>query len=165
MKKYFLILVLFSLCSMGTMAQHRAIGLRASSAYECSYQLDAGIVNFWEFDCGLMYLGGGLQGTAIYNWIIASPEWTTEGDWNFYMGVGAGLGMTWGEHFHHRNEVLGGHLGLACMAGLEYNFWFPLQLSIDVRPVFGPYFGDGVLLNQHVFYSSLWPSIGVRYRF
>ena len=28
-------------------------------------------------------------------------------------------------------------IGVTGQAGLEYNFWFPLSLSVDVRPTFG----------------------------
>jgi hypothetical protein len=57
------------------------------------------------------------------------------------------------------DHFLFGFLG---QAGLEYQFWFPLQLSADLRPTFGicdgEFYGDGIV------YGFI-PTISVRYLF
>ena len=165
MKKLFLIGLIVSLCATGSYAQSRAIGLRLSNSFEVSYQMDAGSSNFWEFDGGMWYWGRGCQATALYNWILASPRWSSRGDWNWYAGVGGSLGFIWANRYHHGNEDLGCFVGVAGICGLEYNFWFPLNVSVDFRPVVGPYFGDGVWFNTDVFVSAFYPTISARYIF
>lgn len=163
MKKVLLLSVALSFCSLSLFAQHRAIGLRLSNAVEVSYQREAGSANFWEFDGGLWNFGNGAQASALYNWIIASPDWTSKGDWNWYLGVGGSTGLVWGNSYHHGSEDVGCFIGVAGMCGLEYNFWFPLSVSADFRPVIGPYFGDGVTFYGKVLYSAFWPTLSARY--
>jgi len=165
MKRIFLVSVLVSMCAFASMAQHRAIGLRLSNCVEASYQRSVGEANFWEFDGGLWEFGNGAQASALYNWIIASPEWSPKGEWNWYLGVGAGVGMVWGKDYVHGDEELGCFVGVAGMLGLEYKFWFPLAVSADIRPVVGPYFGDGVHFNPHILSGLYWPTLSARYTF
>ena len=165
MKKVLMFFVLFSMCALGAMAQHRAIGLRLSNAVEVSYQREAGEANFWEFDGGLWNFGNGAQASAVYNWIIASPEWSPKGEWNWYLGVGAGAGVVWGPNYHYDSEDIGCFVGVAGMLGLEYKFWFPLAVSADFRPIIGPYFGDGVHFNPHLLGALYWPTLSARYTF
>jgi len=165
MKKLIIASLLISLCSFGAMAQHRTIGLRMSNVLEVSYQRNVSDVNFWEFDGGFWNFGNGAQASAIYNWIIASPEWSPEGEWNWYLGVGGSMGLVWGNKYHYGDEELGCFLGVAGLVGLEYNFWFPLTLSADFRPVVGPYFGDGVYFYDRIIFDAFWPTISARYRF
>ncbi len=165
MKKILLVGLLLSACSFGAFAQHRAIGARVSNTLEVSYQREAGESNFWEFDGGLWHFGDGAQASAIYNWIVASPDWTSKGEWNWYAGVGGSLGMVWGEKYHNGSEDLGCFVGVAGLVGLEFNFWFPLQVSADLRPVVGPYFGDGVTFHSDVFLNAFWPTLSARYTF
>jgi hypothetical protein len=56
--------------------------------------------------------------------------WEHKGLWNWYAGVGASVGF---EGFHE----IWGFGGVAGRIGVEYQFWFPLQLSVDWRPVIG----------------------------
>lgn len=164
MKKVIFISFL-ALCTLAATAQHRAIGLRLSNTLEVSYQMNASGTNFWEFDGGLWHFGDGAQASAIHNWIFASPDWSPKGDWNWYAGVGGALGLVWDEHYHQGSEDLGCFVGVAGLVGLEYNFWFPLQVSADLRPVIGPYFGDGVCFHSDVFLNAFWPTISARYLF
>ena len=50
---------------------------------------------------------------------------------------------------------------------VEYDFWFPLQLSIDYRPTLGAGLVDaGNLGTQAGFYYDIFGlSLGVRYKF
>ena len=50
------------------------------------------------------------------------------------------------------------HLGVAGQVGLEYTFWFPLQLSLDIRPQLG-------LVNSAFGIWGWYPHLSVRYRF
>jgi hypothetical protein len=81
--------------------------------------------------------------------MIAQPAWTSRGEWGFYAGPGASVGLGVGE----TNYLT---LGAAGMVGLEYTFWFPLQLSIDFRQHIG--IGNGLWFPSSV-------GLGVRYRF
>ncbi|MCQ2608610.1 MAG: hypothetical protein MJ197_07995 [Bacteroidales bacterium] len=163
--KKLLVVALLSMFTMGAMAQHRAIGARLSNVVEVSYQRQASGSNFWEFDGGLYDLGLGAQVSAVHNWVIASPDWSPKGEWNWYLGVGASVATIWGEAYHQGNENLGIFAGVAGMVGLEYTFWFPLQLSADFRPVVGPYIGDGVHFNGDLLFHAFWPTISARYKF
>ena len=67
-------------------------------------------------------------------------------------------------------------LGIAAQAGLEYNFEFPLQLSVDIRPYFGFHVAEGRDINSELSYSpktgfynrgllGFIPTLSARYRF
>lgn len=153
MKKIILIAALaFGLVATAA-AQPRAIGLRLGNGGEVSYQHTLG-QNFIEVDGGL---GVGFKktlnvgATGIYNIMIAQPQWTDRGEWGFYAGPGAAVGLGLGENNFFTLAVAG-------MVGLEYNFWFPLQVSIDYRQQLGYGF-------NHEFYYPASICLGVRYRF
>ena len=149
MKKIFLIAALALGFAVAASAQPRAIGVRVGNGGEVSYQHSLGN-NFLEVDGGL---GLGFDGvfnvgaTGIYNFMIAQPQWTDRGEWGFYAGAGAAVGLS---------QSL--YLGATGQVGLEYTFWFPLQLSIDIRPQLG-------LVNSAFGIWGWYPSLGVRYRF
>ena len=137
-------------------AQPRAIGVRLGNGLEVSYQhtLDN---NFIQADLGLMGFGANINANATYNWTLAKPQWTDRGEWSVYAGPGAGLGLGWVGGASYFN------IGVVGMVGLEYTFWFPLQLSIDLRPQIGCVFAKNV---GAAFYSDSWvPALSVRYRF
>ena len=154
MKKIIVLAAVILGFSVAAAAQPRAIGVRIGNGGEVSYQHTMG-QNFLEVDGGL---GLGFDGvfnigaTGIYNFMIAQPQWTDRGEWGFYAGPGASVGLGLGE----ANYLT---LGAAGMVGLEYTFWFPLQLSLDFRQHLGFSFGS----------TPLWaPSsiaLSVRYRF
>lgn len=154
MKKIILAAALVLGFAVAASAQPRAIGVRIGNGGEVSYQHSLGS-NFLEVDGGL---GLGFDGTfnvgatGIYNFMIAQPSWTSRGEWGFYAGPGAGVGLGLGEANYF-------NLSAAGMVGLEYSFWFPLQLSFDLRPQIGAGFGG------HGLYWSVMPALGVRYRF
>jgi|GEM_PF-152227 len=127
--------------SISSFAQPRAIGLRGGYYYEASYQHSFGEKMFLELDLGTSL---GVDGkkhfssislTPTLNFSIAKPNWTSKGEWEFY----AGPSITIGQHFGYKllGQRAGNHtfFGLGGMFGLSYTFWFPLQLSVDVRPV------------------------------
>lgn len=154
MKKTIIVLVA-ALLSVATFAQPRAIGGRLTAGVEASYQHYLGS-NFAEIDLGWS-LGSGFGLTGIYDFVIAQPDWTDRGTWDFY----AGPGITLGSYF----KELPFAIGVAGQVGLSYTFWFPLQLSADLRPVFSVGFGpDGAGFNASGMFGFV-PTIGVRYSF
>ena len=157
MKKV-LLSALFALClAVSAYAQPRAIGGRLGTGIEVSYQHSMGEKNMVEVELGMpWYLG--VQASATYDWIFNIKSWNGAGKWNWYAGVGAGIGGYW----NHGYGV--GYVGVAGRIGVEYNFWFPLQLSLDWRPLIGPGFNNEVVgFNDIGLYSGI--ALGVRYLF
>lgn len=153
MKKIILVAALVLGFAAAAAAQPRAIGLRGGYGVELSYQHNLG-ANFVEADLGLTGFNA-LNVAATYNWMLAQPDWTNRGEWGVYAGPGAALGLGFGEVSHLNVAVAG-------QVGLEYTFWFPLQLSIDLRPQLGLWTGGGAA----GFYFGGWcPALGVRYKF
>ena len=151
MKKIVLVAAMVLGFAFAASAQPRAVGLRGGYGVEASYQHTMG-ADFLEADLGLV--GNGLNVAATYNFMIAQPTWTDRGEWGFYAGPGAAVGLGFGEA-NHLNVAVAGQVGL------EYSFWFPLQLSIDLRPQLGVSFAD-----KSQFYFGGWcPALGVRYKF
>jgi hypothetical protein len=153
MKKIIIAAALILGFTIAASAQPRAIGVRLGNGGEISYQhsLDR---NFLEVDGGL---GLGFDGvfnvgaTGIYNFMIAQPDWTDRGEWGFYAGPGAGVGLALGEV----NYLA---LSAAGMVGLEYTFWFPLQISIDFRQ------HVGIGLSGNGLWTPSSVSLSLRYR-
>ena len=151
MKKIILVAALVLGFAAAAVAQPRAIGVRLGNGGEVSYQHTLG-GNFLEVDGGI---GLGFDGvfnvgaTGIYNFMIAQPDLTDRGEWGFSAGPGASVGLGLGD----ANYLT---LGVAGMVGLEYSFWFPLQLSIDFRQHIG--IGNG-------FWAPSSVGLGVRYKF
>lgn len=145
MKKFLAIAVALVAFAAVSVAQPRALGVRAGYGGELSYQHSFGS-NFAEFDLGLF--GHSADISAIYDFIIAG-----DGNFNFYAGPGACVGLWMGDYS-------GIDLGLAGQVGIEYNFGFPLQLSLDWKPVFH-FIGDE---GAKGFYGA-GAALGIRYRF
>ncbi|MCQ2174171.1 MAG: hypothetical protein MJY61_03430 [Bacteroidales bacterium] len=150
-----IVIVIAALLSVAAIAQPRAIGGRLSLGVEVSYQHSVG-PGFVEMDLGYDYASGaGI--TATYNFICATPNWTPRGTWKVYAGPGVSLGTYF--------RTIPFNLGICGQVGLEYTFWFPLQLSVDLRPSIG----FGTSSNSFV-YNTLGlfgfvPTFGVRYSF
>lgn len=155
MKKIILIAALVLGVSIAANAQPRTIGARLAYGLEVSYQHTVKNADFVEANLGLFGFGA-LNATATYNFMIAQPQWTSKGEWGFYAGPGASVGFGFANYFS---------VAVAGQVGLEYTFWFPLQLSIDLRPQIGAIFGQG----HAGFYTGgllgFAPTLGIRYRF
>jgi len=150
MKKIILIAAMVLGFSVAASAQPRAVGIKLGWGVEASYQHSFG-ADFLEANLGLNNFNS-LDGSVVYNFMIAQPNWTDRGEWGFYAGPGAAVGMNLiGDNSYF-------HLAAAGMVGLEYKFWFPLQLSFDLRPTLGYGFNYG-------FHWSVMPALGVRYAF
>ncbi|MBO6248015.1 MAG: hypothetical protein J6N54_04290 [Bacteroidales bacterium] len=138
-------------------AQPKAVGLRFGNyGVDVSYENYSGDNDFLEFELGLdsMFSTSAFHLDGIYNFMIARPDWTVEGQWGFYVGPGASVAV-W-DNGKDENVVYAGLLG---NVGLEYIFDFPLQLSLSLRPRF--MFGDGKIRRN----GLLTLGLGVRYMF
>ncbi len=143
-----------------------AIGLRLGDndgfGAEVSYQRGLSNSNRLELDLGWRnrsnYYNNGYYGNddaiklaGLYQWV-----WNIDGGFNWYAGVGGGFG-SYNSDYNGVNDN-GVFAFAAGDVGIEYNFDFPLQLSLDFRPELG---GNGYYENS---YSSDI-ALGVRYRF
>ncbi|GGW64078.1 hypothetical protein DFQ11_102158 [Winogradskyella epiphytica] len=162
MKKLFLLGALLIGFTTVTTAQEiakNAIGLRIGDSdgfgTEVSYQRGLGDNNRLEIDLGWRdgkhYDGFKLAG--LYQWV-----WNIDGGFNWYAGAGGGLGsFGYDDDYKGKNDYNETFVFLAGDIGIEYNFDFPLLLSLDFRPELG--FGD---FNDDLDFDI---ALGIRYQF
>lgn len=119
-----------------------AIGLRAGDGdglgTEISYQRGLGGNNRLELDLGYENNDAfdAVKLTGVYQWV-----WNIDGGFNWYAGAGGGLASaSYDRPFNDSGDDSELALLAAGMVGIEYDFDFPLLLSLDVRPEI--YFGD-----------------------
>lgn len=148
MKKIILsfVLVLGSLSFIS--AQDNAIGLKFGYGVDLSYQrmlndskrieLDLGLSGF-DFDNPALFV------TGVYHWVFDLSQLAPGFKW--YVGPGAGLGIS---DSSFALKAVG-------QIGIEYNFNFPLQLSLDWTP--------GLLVVPDVDFHYQGFALGIRYRF
>ena len=158
MKKSFLIAIIALVCGTMAYAQPRAIGGRLGYGIEASYEHGLGEKNMVSLEVGVPFFSG-LEAAATYDWIdpfnTAFP-WNEQGEWHWYMGVGAAVQAPFAFN--------SAFVGAAGRFGVEYDFWFPLQLSIDWRPSLGVAFTSaGAGFGYDLYGGAL--GIGVRYLF
>ena len=143
MKKLFLavglIVGVISLSSAQEISKN-AIGLRIGGGNgfdaEISYQRAVGgDNNRIELDLGLQDGNhfNAIQLVGIYQWV-----WNIEGGFNWYAGPGVGVGFYSfdDDHFPGNDHPSETYALITGDIGIEYNFDFPLQLSLDFRPAF-----------------------------
>lgn len=159
MKKIFLVAIAMLGLAIAVTAQPRAVGGRLGYGVQASYQHTIQGTDFVEVTAGAFGFTS-FNTTASYNFMIAQPDWTDRGEWGIYAGPGAALGcgadLTTGTYSFN--------IAAIGQAGVEYTFWFPLQLSVDLRPQFGLSFGDGVNFYGHGLLGFV-PCFSARYRF
>lgn len=135
-----------------------AIGIRAGAGNglgtEISYQRAMGSNNRLEIDLGLNSNDNltviGING--VYQWV-----WNLDGGLNWYAGAGAAV-ATWDYDDDFPGSPEGGlNIGATGQLGLEYNFDFPLLLSLDWRPNFW------VLDDAGFDWNGI--ALGIRYQF
>lgn len=147
MKKLFISAFMLAGIAFSAQAQERnAIGLRFGDndgfGAEVSYQRTfASAKNRLELDLGWRDSNNydAVKLTGLYQWV-----WNIEGGFNWYAGVGGGVG-SWSYDYNGpgpRNDFddNGTFIFVAGDIGIEYNFDIPLQLALDFRPEF--YFND-----------------------
>ena len=133
-----------------------ALGLSLGSnngfGSEISYQRKLASNNRLEVDLGWRSSSkiSATKLTGLYQWI-----WNIDQGFNWYAGVGGGLG-NWSTD--DSTNKSGTFLYAAGDIGIEYNFDFPLQISLDLRPEIG---GHGYYENN--FGTDL--ALGLRYKF
>lgn len=143
MKKVLLVLLVVVSGFTVASAQKNAIGLRLGGGAEATYQREFSERNRLEANLGIDFWGG-FELTGLYQWVWDLSALAPGFKW--YAGVGAGI-AAWG----------GFDLGVRGDIGIEYNFKFPLQLSLDYQP--GLYFLQGVHYYPYGF------GISARYKF
>ncbi len=165
MKK--LILSAFMLIGIACSAQDiskNALGLRLGSndglGGEISFQRKLSSENRLELDLGWRnrsdyynkgYDDNTIKFTGLYQWV-----WEIDNCFNWYAGVGGGLG-SWST----KNDTSGSFVYIAGDIGIEYNFdEVPIMLSLDFRPEFG--FGGNKYYRNN-YGSDI--ALGIRYRF
>lgn len=177
--KKFLMIALLAIASVGfAAAQPRAIGGNLGYSAGFSYQHGFGESNMLDIAVSVPFLDGfGIGGHVSYDWIdpfgaTFDSVWSHKGMWHWCMGVGGAggaynFGYSWYGYAYgtpHWYAGVAGHFGVA------YDFWFPLELSIDWRPTFGvdnhhwdAYGDDHLGFNVGGLYAGI--SLGVRYKF
>ena len=150
----FALSILFILSALAASAQPRALGVRLGTELQMSYEHGIG-ADFIEVDMGYELINL-VNVAGAYNFMIAQPEWTRRGEWGFYAGPAAKVG----------GAGVGFYLALGAQAGLEYNFDFPLQVSMDIRPAVGVALEGGTcsIYGAEAILGSI-PCLSLRYRF
>ncbi|QRM90391.1 hypothetical protein FG167_14475 [Lacinutrix sp. WUR7] len=163
MKTRFLIIMTLFGFAVSTTAQEiaeNAIGLRlgdanglgASISYQRAILENNRLeVNFgWSNDSDY----NGIKAVGLFQWV--KP---LEGDFNWYFGAGAGFASYTFDSRGYKNHK-DSFVFVSGDIGVEYNFDFPLLLSLDLRPELG--FGDGAYDNNDL---DIDVGVSARYRF
>lgn len=136
-----------------------ALGLRLGDndgfGGEISYQRGLSSNNRLEFDLGWRNSKhvDAFKLVGLYQWV-----WNIDGGFNWYAGAGAGIG-SW-SYDHNDVKENGSFVLAAGDIGIEYNFDFPMQLSLDFRPEL--YFGGDYADFRDGFGPDI--ALGIRYR-
>ena len=136
-----------------------AIGLRLGDndgfGGEITYQRGLSDENRLEFDLGFRNSSdiNAFKVVGLYQWV-----WEIDNQFNWYAGAGGGFG-SWNSNVANTSDS-GTFLFAAGDVGIEYNFDFPLQLSLDARP-------ELYVFSKGYRNSNFGPDIAlsVRYRF
>lgn len=162
-----LILTAFMLVGLAFSSQAQdisknALGLRLGDndgfGGELSYQRGLSDNNRLEFDLGWRNSNhiDAFKLVGLYQWV-----WNIEDGFNWYAGVGAGVGSWSVDNKYYAEDASGTYILAAGDIGIEYNFDFPLQLSLDFRPEL--YFGGDYADYRDGFGPDI--ALGIRYRF
>ena len=169
MRRFFFILIAIFASVLVARSQPKALGVRVGMDCQLSYEhgLNAGCHgaspvssgDFIEADLGVEFIYGyavGLNAAVGYNFMIAQPEWTQKGQWGFYAGPAVKVGYLW----------VGGYFAVGAQVGIEYDFDFPLQVSLDIRPAVGISVEGGgfSIYGAEAILGSI-PCLSLRYRF
>ena len=157
MKKIILTAFMLIGLAFSTQAQEiskNAIGLRLGDSggfgTEITYQRALESNNRLELDLGWRnrnnyknngYDDNAIKLAALYQWV-----WNIDGDFNWYAGLGGGIGTFGRDYYDNRNYKNEAFVFAAGNIGIEYNFDIPLLISLDFRPEFG---GNGYYDNNY----------------
>jgi len=142
-----------------------ALGLRLGDndgfGGEISYQRKLSSNNRLELDLGWRNSNNidALKLAGLYQWV-----WNIDGGFNWYAGIGGGLG-SWSydnnkNNNFNNNEDSGAFAFAAGDIGIEYNFDIPLLISLDFRPEF--YFNSDTF-RENNFGPDI--ALGIRFQF
>jgi hypothetical protein len=156
------LLLFMATCSLSAqeIADH-ALGLRLGDSdgfgAEISYQKSLSQSNRLEFDLGWRDSRNfnAFKIAGLYQWVRP-----IEGDFQWYYGVGGGLGSVDFPPNQNGNNDGGLFVFAAGDIGIEYNFDIPLILSLDFRPELGVVGYDGFSDN-----FDFDIGLGIRYQF
>lgn len=153
MKKVLFTLIAVMAFGFGVKAQNN-LGVRIGTGTELSWQMGMSDANRLELDLGLDGIFNNhdwnyLCLTGAYQW-----HWGLVDKLGWYVGPAAQAGFyTWEGHSSEIGLAVGGQIGL------DYVFAIPLQLSLDVRPMW-------YLTNNDYYTGFGWGAcLGVRYVF
>ncbi len=155
------IMALFAITTLNAQdISKNALGLRFGDndgfGAELSYQARLSPDN--RLELGLGWRDGknydGFKITGLYQWV-----WNIEGGFNWYAGLGGGLG-SYDFNNNDRDDATDTFVFAAGDIGIEYNFDFPLLISLDFRPEIG--FGDERYDNNDI---DLDIALSLRYQF
>lgn len=155
---------LFLFATIAASAQdisEHTLGLRLGDSdgfgAEISYQKSIGRYNRAEFNLGWRDSRqfDAFKLSGVYQWVHQ-----LDGNFNWYYGVGGGLGSVDFEPIPNGEDNDGLFIFAAGDIGVEYNFDIPLLLSLDFRPEIGLLGYDG-FDNDFDFDIAL----GIRYQF
>ena len=156
MKKLLLTIALVVCAFIYVDAQPRAIGANIGYGASFSYQHNLGEANFLDIAVDVPAFNA-IGASCTYDWVNpfnTSIPWNEKGTWNWSLGVGAGAGFGFDGW---------GYAGIVGHCGVAYDFWFPLQLSVDYRPNIGVAFANNAAFYGSGLYTGI--TIGVRYLF
>lgn len=155
------VLVVTMVGSLMAQADGKSIGIRLGYPLEISFQTGLSNSNRIELGLGGRRYGYGINSnyyqlsvSGVYQWVWDLSS--LAGGFNWYAGAGASLGYYSYSYINNTNS--GYPVSILGQVGLEYNFDFPLRLSLDWRPAIqinanrSGFIGDGIAL-------------GVRYKF
>ena len=166
MKKNLFTAILLVVLACSGQAQNlskNALGLRLGDndgfGGEISYQRAISSDTRLEFDLGWRNSKDydAVKLAALHQWV-----WNIDGGFNWYAGVGGGIGSWKTSTYYINNVKYKGDSNTVLFAagdiGIEYNFDIPLQLSLDFRPEI--YFSDSIN-------DDFGPDValGIRYKF
>lgn len=168
MKKIILSAVMLIGLAFSAQAQDiskNALGLRFGDnggfGGELSYQRALSQNNRLELDLGWRnrsnnndFDDDAIKLTGLYQWV-----WNIDGGFNWYAGVGGGVGSYNRDYRDNRNYDNETFVFAAGDIGIEYNFDIPLLISLDFRPEFGG--NDGYYNDNNNFDIAL----ALRYQF
>ncbi|MBA0882376.1 porin family protein [Flavobacterium undicola] len=164
MKKIILSAFMLMGLAFSTQAQEiskNALGLRLGDndgfGGEISYQRGLSDNNRLELDLGWRNNNNvdAFKLTGIYQWV-----WNIDGGFNWYAGVGGGLG-NWNYKYNNVSDS-GTFAFVAGDLGIEYGFdEVPILLSLDIRPEL--YFNSNDNFRNDNFGPDI--ALGIRYQF
>lgn len=146
MKKLALIMLIVAGFGFQATAQEiskNAIGIRLGDSDgfgpEVNYQRALGENNRLELGLGWhsKRYWDAVKLTGIYQWV-----WNIDGGFNWYAGPGAGVGLVSYDYKYddrspfYKEDESEAYAFITGDVGIEYNFDFPLLISLDLRPQF-----------------------------